>query len=43
VLDETQMKENESILEEEEDDINCFKVNRFNDNTVLVSKSQLIE
>jgi len=43
VLDETQMKENESILEEEEDEINCFKVNRFNDNTVLVSKSQLID
>ena len=37
------MKENESILEEEEDEFNCFKVNRFNDNTVLFSKSQLFE
>jgi hypothetical protein len=42
VLDETKMKENKTILEEEEDKINSFKVNKYNDNKVLVSKSPLI-
>ena len=36
------MKENESILEEEEEMINSFKVNKYNDNKGLVSKSPLI-